>query len=39
MDILIIATIAFAIIGLLFIIAVIITANKINKKTYDRVDE
>jgi len=39
MDILIIATIAFAIIGLLFMIAVIIIANKINKETYDRVDE
>ncbi len=39
MDILIIATIAFAIIGLLFMIAVIIIANKINKETYDRIDE
>lgn len=39
MGILEIAVIAFAVLGLLFMIAVIIMANKINKETYDRIDE
>jgi hypothetical protein len=39
MNIIDLGIIIFAVIGLLFIIAVIVIANKINKKTYDRVDE
>lgn len=39
MNIIDLGIIVFAVIGLLFIIAVSVIANKINKKTYDRVDE